>query len=157
MRMRGFAICAQFGVLSNGDRSEHLRGQVAIMGFVVRAQALHIQRQAKGHDAAPELPKPQLVAATHEITADVQETGIPIAWMSACRPDIASKDDAGFVGVKVNGRSHGCSLSQGWARNRQDVVRSLKISSHHGMLWRQFQASWHGLRDSNRETWVGLQ
>jgi hypothetical protein len=29
----------------------------------------HIQRQAKGRDTAPELPKPQLVAATHEIAA----------------------------------------------------------------------------------------
>ena len=110
--MRGLAICAQFGVLSNGDRGEHLRGQVAIMGLVVRALALHIERQTKGHNAAPELPKPQLVAATHEITTDVQETGIPIAWMSACRPDIASKDDAGVVCVNVNGHSHGCSLSQ---------------------------------------------
>jgi len=33
----------------------------------------HIQRQAKGRDTAPELPKPQLVAATHEIAALVRK------------------------------------------------------------------------------------
>ena len=86
-------------MLSNHNLSERLRGQVAILGLVVRAQALHIQRQTKGHNAAPELPKPQLVAATHEITADVQETGIPIA----CRPDIASKDDDGLGSAQMDG------------------------------------------------------
>lgn len=100
-----------------GELDQFVGREVAVMGFVVGACPLHIQRQAQGHHVAPEFPEAQSVSSLHQISTDVEQVGIPLAGICACRLDVATKNEAIAPAAIVDDFIHTCNLAQAFMQN----------------------------------------